>query len=165
MSTIPFYYNAAAATDDKLERMKLVISQFVSAFFDNKAFEKPVESLLGETIQAYGQDGSKIYMEQTNSEPPRSHYLFEGPNGNYTYSGFLEVNVNPGIQSSHLLPNGYRKITFSDGHTIVTNHEHQNIYNLTYGTMGHQLMGKLEFKDEQNMIEAFIELGNERWKE
>ena len=97
MSTIPFYYNAAAATDDKLERMKLVISQFVSAFFDNKAFEKPVESLLGETIQAYGQDGSKIYMEQTNSEPPRSHYLFEGPNGNYTYSGFLEVNVNPGI--------------------------------------------------------------------
>jgi len=30
MSTIPYYINAAAATDDKIERMKYVIVQAVS---------------------------------------------------------------------------------------------------------------------------------------
>ena len=63
MTTMPYYFNAAAATNDKIERMKMVITQSISCHFDNKVFEKPVESLLGETIQAYGQDGSQIYME------------------------------------------------------------------------------------------------------
>ena len=103
-------------------------------------------------------------MEQTNAEPPRTHYLFEGPNNNYTYSGYLEVVVNPGICSSHLLPAGYRKVAFKDGQTIVFNHHQDNIYNLTYGTMGHQLMGKLEFKDEKNSITAQLEFGTSRWQ-
>ena len=50
MTTMPFYLNAAAATNDRLQRMKLVITQSVACFFSNKAFEKPVESALGETL-------------------------------------------------------------------------------------------------------------------
>ena len=66
--------------------------------------------------------------------------------------------------STHFLPVGYRKVTFKDGQTIVYNHGHENIYNLTYGTMGIQIIGKVEFKDEQNGIEAFVEFGKgSRW--
>ena len=54
MSTMPLYLNAAAANTDNLQRMKLVITQSIACFFSNKAFEKPVESALGETVQAYG---------------------------------------------------------------------------------------------------------------
>ena len=51
--------------------MKLVMAYSISYYYADKTFEKPVESMLGETVQAYGQDGSKIYIEFTNHEPPR----------------------------------------------------------------------------------------------
>jgi len=76
-------------------------------------------------------------MEQTKMEPPTSHYLIEGPNKNYTFSGYLELNVSPGVFSSHILPKGYRKVVFKDGQTIVYSHNDDNFYNLTYGVMGH----------------------------
>jgi len=44
MSTMPLYFNAAAATNDKVERMKLVIAQAVSYIYSDHTFEKPVES-------------------------------------------------------------------------------------------------------------------------
>ena len=136
-TTIPLYLNYAAATNDKVERMKFVIAHAISYLYVDHTFEKPVESQLGETVQAYGQDGSCIYMEQTNTEPPTSHYLIEGPNGNYSYSGYLEVNASPGLLSVAVLPKGFRKVVFRDGQTIVFNHHDDSIYNLTYGTMGH----------------------------
>ena len=122
----------------------------MSYHFKEHTFEKPIESLLGETVQAYGQDGSKMYMEQTNTEPPTSHYLVEGPNENYTYSGNLQVIVNPGLLSTDVIPQGHRKVAFKDGQTIVFNHASDNFYNLTYGTLGHQITGRVEFIDEKN---------------
>ena len=163
MNTMPVFFNAASVTNDKVERMKLVIVQAISYLYVEHTFEKPIESMLGETVQAFGQDGSKIFMELTNAEPTTSHYLFEGPNKNYTFTGYLEVNVSPGILSTHVLPKGYRKVTFKDGHSIKFNHSDDNLYNLTYGVMGHQMIGKLEFKDEQNNIDAIINFGSDRY--
>ena len=54
MSTMPLYYNAAAATDDKIERMKLVITHSINYYYPDKSFEKPIEAQLGETYQAFG---------------------------------------------------------------------------------------------------------------
>ena len=160
---MPIYFNAAAAIDDPLERMKLVISSAVSYLYKEHSFEKPTESQLGETVQAYGQDGSRLFLEQTSIEPPTSHYLFEGPDGNYTFSGYLEINVKPGPLSSHIIPKGFRKVTFKDGQTIEYTHHDDNIYNLTYGVMGHQLMNSVEFKDEENKIEATVNFGSNTW--
>ena len=61
--SIPLFFNAAAATNDQLERLKLVICSAIGYLYPDKRFEKPLESMLGETIQGYGQDGSKIYVE------------------------------------------------------------------------------------------------------
>lgn len=63
LSTIPIYMGLAVKATDPIERMKFVISQIVSATIYNKAFEKPLNPILGETFQAQGQDGSKIYLE------------------------------------------------------------------------------------------------------
>ena len=54
MSTMPIYFNAAAASDDPVERMKFVIASSVSHLYQDHSFEKPVESLLGETVQGHG---------------------------------------------------------------------------------------------------------------
>ena len=60
---MPLYLNAAAATNDQLERLKMVIVTAVSFLYCDKYFEKPLESMLGETLQAYGQDGTRVYVE------------------------------------------------------------------------------------------------------
>ena len=44
MGPMPLYFNAAAATNDPLERMKHVIVTTVCYLYPEKRFEKPVES-------------------------------------------------------------------------------------------------------------------------
>ena len=42
-----------------------------------------MDPYLGETFQVIGQDGTSIFLEQTSENPPRSHALICGPDGNY----------------------------------------------------------------------------------
>ena len=50
-STLPVYLGKAATLKDRpLERMKMVIAATVSATIYNKAFEKPLNPILGETF-------------------------------------------------------------------------------------------------------------------
>jgi len=62
-STCPIYLNYAASISDPIERMKLVMTQSIAFFWSEKIFEKPLNPILGETFEAYGQDGCKIYVE------------------------------------------------------------------------------------------------------
>ena len=73
-STMCVYLNKAASIQDPLERIKLLIAHNLSFFYKEKIFEKPLNPILGETHQAYGQDGAMIYMEQTSHHPPVSHF-------------------------------------------------------------------------------------------
>ena len=64
-----------------------------------------------------------------------------------------------------MTPNGYRKVKFKDGQTIVYNHHNDNIYNLSWGVMGHQMFGRLEFKDEEHNIKAFVDFAADSSRE
>lgn len=48
---------------------------------------------VGERFQVYGQNGSKIYMEQTSHHPPQAHFLIEGPDDQYKQNDWLEFDV------------------------------------------------------------------------
>lgn len=48
----PLYINRAASITDKVERVKLVITAAISPFYINLSFLKPLNPILGETIQA-----------------------------------------------------------------------------------------------------------------
>jgi len=61
--TFPIHLNYASQTKDLVERMKMVITSSVAFFHPAKIFEKPLNPILGETYQAYGQDGSMIFLE------------------------------------------------------------------------------------------------------
>ena len=54
LGSMPIYLNAAAETNDHIERFKLVICSAVGYLYADKYFEKPLESMLGETAQGYG---------------------------------------------------------------------------------------------------------------
>ena len=57
------YLNRASMIEDRIERMRLLMSASVSYFYNEKIWEKPLNPLLGETYQARGQDGAFIFME------------------------------------------------------------------------------------------------------
>jgi len=82
-SCYPIYFNKAAYSKDPVEKMKFAIVGSIAFFYFEKIFEKPLNPVLGETYEAYGQDGSKIYLEQSCHHPPISHFIIEGPDQNY----------------------------------------------------------------------------------
>lgn len=60
----PVYVTKAAKIkNDPVERLKLVITASLGHFFINLSFLKPLNPILGETIEAEYPDGTKLYGE------------------------------------------------------------------------------------------------------
>ena len=119
--------------------MKLVMASSMANLIPGKIYEKPLNPVLGETYEAVAVDGAKIFMEQTSHHPPITHMYLEGPEGRYTVTGWSGYVIWSGMNSATLVAEGYKKITFHDGHTIVHTMPNDLFYNLYMGTMGHQV--------------------------
>ncbi len=59
----PLYVNLAANTPDPIERMKLVVTAAISSYVVANTFYKPLNPILGETLEAQYMDGTKLYAE------------------------------------------------------------------------------------------------------
>lgn len=59
----PTLLNKAVSQKDPLERMKLVITTCLSSFYWTNTFLKPLNPILGETLEGYFNDGTKVYGE------------------------------------------------------------------------------------------------------
>jgi hypothetical protein len=55
-------------------------------------------------------------------------------------------------------------VTFKDGQTIRFNHNDDSIYGFIMGTMGHQLIGRVDFEDKENEITAHVDFGAYNFK-
>jgi hypothetical protein len=67
---------------------------------------------LGETFQAIGQDGTKIFLEQTEHHPPVSSFIFDGPNGIYKMNGWNSFIAKAWVNSATLAVEGRKEIVF-----------------------------------------------------
>lgn len=105
-----------------------------------------------------------IYMEQTSHHPPVSHFLIEGPENQYKLHGWSLHSVHAGMNSATLKAQGFKEITFRDGHKIRYNNTGDYIFSIFMGNMGHQLTGRIEFEDEQNGIYGWYEPGTFKMK-
>ena len=135
--------------------MKLVMTANFSWIFHNHIFLKPLNPILGETYQAYGQDGTKLYFEQTAHHPPRSHLEAYGPDGNFKIHGYTEYEITAGMQSSEVHAVGFKEVIFKDGGKIRWNLNNDYISGILVGTMNHQLTGTVTFTDEANGLTAY----------
>ena len=54
----PYFFKKAALTDNRLERLKLVIAAVVAGMYGSAKQLKPFNPLLGETYQGYFEDGT-----------------------------------------------------------------------------------------------------------
>ena len=59
----PIFLTRAALSTDPIERMKFVMTTSLSFLQPCHVFEKPLNPILGETMQGKLADGSSIYME------------------------------------------------------------------------------------------------------
>lgn len=102
--------NRAAMETDPVERFKLVIACFVATPYYLNMFLKPLNPILGETLQATLIDGTQIYAEQISHHPPISYFLIVGPKDSYKFSGLYDFDISPGLNSLTMKNKGKRRI-------------------------------------------------------
>jgi hypothetical protein len=90
-----------------------VITAVISSYFWTNQFFKPLNPILGETLQGEFWDGSQVYAEQISHHPPVSYFLLYGPDNNYTCSGYYNIEAKAGLNSLTIINKGKRKITFN----------------------------------------------------
>ena len=69
------------------------------------------------------------------------HYLAEGPNNSFVMSGWLESGIYMDMIKTTNQCSGHKKVKFADGGEIVFNHTHDELRNLTIGTINQRLVG------------------------
>jgi hypothetical protein len=155
------YMPRAAATTDPIERLKCVVSCFVASMpLTSGNFLKPLNPILGETLQVEYSDGSRLWMEQTCHHPPVGAFLLEAKDREYWADGFLMFSVGFGYNKMIVTPQGERSVHFKDGTTIVCDNPNERITSLFWGQMCHETFGAQTFTDAKNGLRCRLEFGN-----
>jgi len=160
----PIYINLASLTPDPLERFKLVIVATMSCFHKSALFLKPMNPVLGETYEMLWEDGSKIYLEQTSHHPPISHFYMFGPKKNYKYYGYSNYSAGAGFNSVKVHNKGKRVIEFPDGGKIQFSFGTEEYNNSFFGTIRHEAIGEIVFKDLVHGFELVLKHGSAKKK-
>ena len=114
----PVYLTKAAQEKDHIERFKLVIAACFSGFYLCINQYKPFNPLLGETLQAEFEDGTKIYCEHTSQHPPITQFLVEPKDGSYVMWGSYEFSGHMGANNFKNGLRGSNNVKFKDGQHI-----------------------------------------------
>jgi len=160
----PVYLNIAGNQIDPLERFKFVIVASLSCFHKSSHFLKPLNPILGETYEMLWEDGSKIFLEQTSHHPPISHYYMVGPKNNYKYYGYSNFSSGAGMNSVKVNNKGKRFVEFNDGTKIMFNFCFEQYNNSLWGTIRHESLGDITYKDLTNGYECVIKFGSVKKK-
>ncbi len=87
--------------------MKLVLVATIGNFYINCSFLKPLNPILGETINAHYLDGTQLYAEQISHHPPVSYFLALGPQDSYKFYGYYNYEAKAGLNSLVLKNRGF----------------------------------------------------------
>jgi hypothetical protein len=156
------YFDAAAMSNDPVERMKLVMTSSIAFLESCHTWAKPLNPILGETYQATLQNGAVLSVEQVSHHPPVTYLLLDGPEQHYRYYGYSSFSVKAYINSINLDVDGYKVIEFKDGSSIRFNNHQDTFGNTLIGTLNHVLHGKITFTDSVNNVVGHLDIGNVR---
>mmetsp|Transcript_39699 Transcript_39699/g.77698 ORF Transcript_39699/g.77698 Transcript_39699/m.77698 type:complete len:448 (+) Transcript_39699:36-1379(+) len=159
------YMPRAVQATDPVERMKNVVSCFIGTMtLTSGNFLKPLNPILGETLQMDYSDGAKLYMEQTCHHPPVSSFYFTGPDNSYTCHGSQTFSVTWGYNKMFITSKGRRNMCFKDGSVISFDYPEDRWGNVFWGEMHHECVGTQTFEDAKNKIRCRITFGNPEGK-
>ena len=161
----PYYLNAAAYTEDPLERMKLIVTSFIALLQASDTFDKPLNPILGETYSWYLPDGTIVYFEQTSHHPPIAHLHIKGPEDIYELSMYSGYSANGYLNSVKVNVFGSKWIKFKDGSKVTVSNFDGQILNILFGSMTRQIIGTQTYEDETNQLKSEITTGTVSGKE
>ena len=148
----PIYMTRAAQTNDPVERMKLVLTTSLSFLQPCHVFDKPLNPILGETLDGSLIDGTRVFLEQICHHPPISYICQEGPDRLYTWFGYSQFTSRVHMNSVDLDVIGGKTILFKNGGKIKYTPHCDKFYNTLWGTLVHTLAGTCDFEDVENGI-------------
>ena len=155
----PIFLTRAALEKDPVERMKYVLMTSLTFLHPCHTYEKPLNPILGETLEGSYDDNSHIYMEQICHHPPISYMYHEGPDNLWNLSGYSSFTTRLHMNSLDLDVNGGKVLRFKDGGRITYSPHQDKFHNVVWGTVIHCLTGKCDFTDEQNGVTATYTIG------
>lgn len=157
--------NKACSTNDELLRMKYVLSFIVSGMYMSADLRKPFNPILGETLEGYFKDGSKIYMEHVSHHPPISSYLIEGP-AEYPYRIYGAVEFKGSIQNKGNVLNisfvGANHVEFPDGHMLEVHYPTTRVSGLMWGERTVNIEGTGILIDNKNNRRGIVVFNPEK---
>lgn len=145
-------FNQMALEKDPLEKMKYIITAFISSFHIGIQVIKPFNHILGETFQGTIGD-AKIDVEQISHHPPISAVYFT--NNYFTYSSIEDFSISTWPNSIVAKKGKFKPV-------LKLKDSRATLYTITYPTftISNTLIGKIHahyndemiFKDKTNKL-------------
>lgn len=102
----------AAKEAPGIERLKLIMAWIVGGFIHTMAVKKPFNNIMGETMNAEYSDGTKIYAEHVQHDPPVEMVLLVNEDLKFRMHANFETTVALGPNEVTILCKGIITIEF-----------------------------------------------------
>ena len=103
------YLNKAYESKNKLDKLKNIIIFITTCVYYGMGIKKPFNPYIGETFQGYYHDGTEIYIEHVQHDPPKDTFLLLHPEKDLRVYGSL--TLTPKLSTNELLINMVGLIT------------------------------------------------------
>jgi hypothetical protein len=155
---MPYFLKLAALEKERFERFKYCCAFAVSGFWACCGQKKPFMPILGETLQAFWEDGSSIDMEYTSHVPPVINFISEDVSKLYKFYGKHELKVK--VSPTTLVGQNYGPniIAFKDGDSVDFYYPPGEISGLIMGERNMAYVGAFTVRYPKADLEAIIEL-------
>lgn len=158
----PIILKKAGQTPNKLEAFKNVICFSLSAMYFSSEQMKPFNPMLGETFEAFFDDGTKIYMEHTSHIPCMSNYYICDKDKDYKFYGYYDISVEGMIKvvlTNYItcVQKGKNNVYLKEtDQTISFQYPKLTLGGMVYGKRYVIWDGHMKFEDRANNIKAII---------
>ncbi len=106
------YFLEAGADVNKVERLKLVVTNYVSSMHFLFVADKPFNPIIGETFQIKS-GNSTFYAEQTSHHPPITNFYIHNPK--FVMWGYIGMDFRMGANNATAKFIGNTRIRYNNG--------------------------------------------------
>ena len=149
--------------NDPIERMKYLLAFAVSGVHQGPMIcrsRAPFNPILGETYQAVNEnDGSRLYLEQTEHHPPTFNFSVVGPHNHFQFNGFGTIDAHLTTIKGERI--GKTLLKFDDGSLFTFSTFKTRISGIIMGDRIYNYYGDLVIKDYKNKVECIMTLSDE----
>lgn len=152
------YIHRAFDAPNQLERLKFIISMFASNFYYGIGAKKPFNPFLGETFEGYYPEGTKVYVEHINHDPPIDAILLVNDEKKFRIYGKFETRPKLKTNEITIAFKGVLTVEMK-GEKIFAEMAHLVNSGLIYGERKLKLKDAFYFYYPDAGLKAYIKIG------